>query len=437
MGRWEKLVVSLLVLGSCLWAAELRFEPEPRLLGTFQIVVVGVSDDVGEVVLFNLVTKEHLLLKLQKDGDVLKSPALQVLRHCDKLTVGDAIPVRISSVGEHLVAATDLACGLSAMAKVGPRAGAGEIRLEVWDGGEWKPAESLGAGEHRLHVVFPPADLSCERDRLPGGLIIRAGREERQLELKEDAETSGSFTWHFSGAFEVDKRTQQLLFVLRWAENLLKVPAVCMSVLFLAADQEFLAQIRPLHVEIKPDVALFVPAGCRITLALAWPKDPEEVLWWAAGQWFAGQILELAVDDGVGKLVPQYPEALVMKVFARKGETWGTTQVVVSFIPRPRLAFVDPGPAKEIVDPWPKDKEFKLRLSGAPGLPPQISVRMGKLGPHPRERVIALALVGEGVYESALLDPRDWQAEAGEVLWAQLCYPEPMQCVISVILRLR
>ncbi|MFN3346980.1 MAG: hypothetical protein ACK42E_04125, partial [Candidatus Bipolaricaulaceae bacterium] len=233
-----------------------------------------------------------------------------------------------------------------------------------------------------------------------------------------------------------DKATTQLLFVFRWDEKCLRVPAICASVVFRAVGEEFVAPIRSLPLKVEPDAALFVPLGCRATLRLVQPEKADEVLWWVAGRWEKGEELEFFVDDRVAGL-PSYPEALVLRVFARKGETWGTTNVAVSVVPRLQLSFVDPETNEKILAAWPKEKAFKLRITEAFGFPETISVVVGKLGPHPRERPVTLSQTGQGVYESDPLDPQDWQAKTGEFLWAQVCYPKPVECVISVLLPLR
>ncbi len=436
MRRLGRMLAGMLFVGFCAAAVELLFEPQPCLLGTFQILVRGELEQTGEVVLLNLTTKEQLVLELYRDGNVLKSRLLQVLRPCDPLTVEGAVPVRVSGVGDHLVAATALGCGLSAVTKVGPRPGAAELVLERKEGEEWRPADGLGAGDYRLRVLYPPADLTCDPDRLPGGLVVRAAENELALELSEVAGSSGSFVWHFSGSFEVDKSSQQLLFVFRWDDQQLKIPAVCTSVVFRAVDQELAVGIQPLQVEIEPGDALLLPVGCRASLKLTQPKEPDEVLWWAVGRWYAGTSLDLVVGEpGAGILA--YPAALVLRVFARKGEIWGVRNVAVSVIPRPELAFIDPDTGERILAAWPKEKSVKIQLSQAWGLPPEIALVVGKLGPHPKERSLVLRQVKEGVYESDLLHPGDWQVQAGEYLWAQLCYPGPIECVISVLLLLR
>lgn len=440
MGRRVGLILGGLLSFSLLGlpAAELLFEPAPRLLGTFHVVVRGVPEEKGEVVLFNVASGERLVLSLTKVDGVLKSELVQVLRPCDSPQT-KAHTLRVREAGELLVAVTELACGLSAVAKVEPRAGKPELFLEAKDGEQWKPVKALEAGEYRVRVVYPPADRTCEPDPLPHGLRVRAGPKEITLELKEDAPTSGSFTWRFSTAFELDRETHELMFVLKSDKESLRVPAVCTTVIFFALDQRLEARIQLLSVEVKPATVLLVPVGCKAELRVEKPEKPEEVWWWVPGRgWFAGPSFEIFVDEPTLPRVPKYPEALLIEVFVRKGAAWGISQAALSLIPRPKLLFVDPGTGEEIVGAWPVDRELKLRVTDLLGFPGEvIRVRMGKLGPHPLERPVELRKVKEGVYESEILSPKLWHAKAGEYLWAQLHYPEPIECVISVLLPLR
>jgi len=437
MRRAAACLLVLLLWGISLWAVELRFEPRPRLLETFQIVLEGGGGKEEKVVLFNATTGQRWVVELKRDGPVLKSPPLQVVRSCDTPKAG-AIPIEVTQVGELLVVATDVACGLSAVAKVEPREGRCQVFLEVKEGEEWKPAAGLGAGEHRVRIVYPPADRTCDPDPLPQGLKVRLGSTELLLSLVEDAPSSGAFTWDFSGAFKVDREGQRLLFVMKWGDQSVEVPE-CTTVVFQAADCELAVRIQLLSVEIKPATALLIPLGCQAKLWLSQPEDPDEVLWWVPGRgWFSGPSLEFVVDEPLIPGLPRYPEALLAKAFVRKGAAWGTCQAALSLIPRPKLLFLDANTGEEITGAWPSDQDFKLRVTDVVGWPDHVlAVRMGKLGPHPRERTVELRQIREGVYESEPLNPRLWQAQAGEFLWAQICYPEPIECVISVLLPLR
>lgn len=439
--RWGVICGVLLFFGFLGFsAAELRFEPMPRLLETFHIVVRGVPAEKGEAVLFNAATGQRLVVPLErpKDKDLLKSPPIQVVRACDERKASYAVEVR--GPGDLLVAATELACGLSAAARAHPRAGEPELFLEIKEGEEWKPIKALGAGEYRIRVVYAPADRTCERDPLPHGLKIRAGIKEISLELQEDAPTSGSFSWGFSVAFELDREARRLFLVLTEREKrVLEVPAECARVVFSAVEKHLEAPVQLLPVEVQPATALLVPVGCRAKLWVAKPEKPDEVWWWVPGRgWLPGLSFELLAEEPLAPGMPRYPEALLAKIFVRKGAAWGTVQTALSFVPRPKLLFLDAKTGDVVVEPWPADKELKLRVVDLVGVPKEtLRANVGKLGLHPMERVVELYLVEEGVYESKPLSPKAWQAKAGDYLWVQFHYPEPIECVISVLLLLR
>ncbi|MCX7844208.1 MAG: hypothetical protein N2507_02450 [Candidatus Bipolaricaulota bacterium] len=440
MSKGVGLVVGLLVGFWGLQAAEIAFEPAPRLLGTFALVVRGVAADQGEAVLFNAATGQRLVLPLERHGPVLRTPPILAVRPCDPRPAGQRVHLlEVTGVGELLVAATALGQGLSAAAKVGPREGRCELLLEAKEGEEWKPVQALGAGEYRVRLVCPPADRTCQPDPLPRGLRVRLGQTELTLDLLEDGNATGHFVWTFSSAFALDRERPELLFVLRWEDRAVAVAAEQARLILQVGEKELGVPVPLLPVEVQPATALLVPAGCRAQLELRQPAEPDEVLWWVPGRgWFAGVSLELAADEPLALGVPRYPEALLAKVFVRKGAAWGATQVAVSIAPRPRLLFVDPKTGEEIRGPWPAAQEFRIRMVDPLGFPGDaLAVYVGKLGPQPLERRVELRPVEGGVYESAPLSPRLWQAKPGEFLWAQVRYPAPVACVVSVLLPLR
>jgi len=184
-------------------------------------------------------------------------------------------------------------------------------------------------------------------------------------------------------------------------------------------------------------MAVCLPTGCRARINLLRPEEPDEVLWQVSGWgWISGKTLEIAAEKPLPSL-PSFPYALLVRVFARTGENWGTAQIAVTVVERPRLSFVDPQ-SGETLENLSLDSSFKIRLENVLGLEDgTLKVHIGKLGPHPMPKAVELRKVGEGVYESAPLNPRAWQAKPGDFLWAELEYPVPSTCAVTALLPLR
>lgn len=434
-GLWA--VGMILLSWGVLQAEVIRFEPMPQLLQTFYVVVEGVPKEEGTAVLLNATTGKVWTLELKRTGDVLKSPALQAVRSCDQASP-ETIAIEINQVGDLLVAATELGDGASTVAKVGPRVGECMISLEVREGEAWKPTSTLGAGEYRLKVEYPACDQTCGQDALLGGLNVRLDHTEITLALEETDKTSGVFFWTFSGSFNLDREKQELTYRITWEDQELTVPSVC-GVAFRAGGKELVAKVETLAVEIGPGVAMFIPAGCGAKLQVTAPPEPEEVLWYVPGRgWFSGNTLEFVVGADLASPMPVYPYALLVRVFVRKGGTWGTTQTALTIVSRPELSFIDAASGQPLTGPWPANKTFKVRVAGVTDFVGQnIFVRMGKLGPDPKEREVELRPVQDGLYETEPLSPETWQAKPGDILWVEFCVPAPTVCVISAILPLR
>ncbi|MCS7240060.1 MAG: hypothetical protein NZ651_02290 [Candidatus Bipolaricaulota bacterium] len=434
--RFWMLGVFLLSCGF-VQAEVIRFEPAPQLLQTFYVVVEDTPAQEGKALLLNATTGKVWVLELKRAGDVLKSPALQAIRPCDQRPA-EIMAIEISQVGDLLVAATELGEGASTVAKVGPRPGECTITLEVQEGAEWKPATTLGIGKYRLKVECPPYDKTCEQDVLPGGLTARMDQTEITLALQEADKTGGVFFWTFSGDFQLDKGKQELIYRLAWEDQELTIPSTCRLV-FRAGGKELMTRVETLAVEIGPSMAMFIPAGCGAKLQVLAPSEPDEVLWYVPGRgWFSGYTLEFVATDDLAAPVPVYPYALLVRVFVRKGNAWGTTQMALTVTPRPELTFVDAKSGQPIKGPWPINQSLKVQVAGIPDFVSEgLFVRVGKLGPEPMERKVGLRRVQEGLYESEPLVPEAWQTKPGDILWVEFGVPAPILCVVSAILPLR
>jgi len=145
-----RTLVILLSLGAVFaaQAAEIRFDPEPKLLGKFQIVVEGVQERSGKVWLLNLASGKLWELPLVLEGAVLKTPVLQAVRACDTPDE-DVKAIEIASAGDTLVAATELGCGLSVTQKIGPREGKPAFEVQILS------EEGVEAGLHPFHRALP------------------------------------------------------------------------------------------------------------------------------------------------------------------------------------------------------------------------------------------------------------------------------------------
>lgn len=431
MRRVVVLLVGLAVIGA---ATEILFEPAPTLFGVFQLVVRGVDAENGKAVLVNLATGELKPVELSCAGSgLLKSGPILVRRQCDLLPEREGLEeIIVSGVGDTLVAATELGCGLSVAHKVGPRAGPIKMRLEKLVDEKWQEVQTLRAGTYRLVVIAPEHDRTCELDPLPDGLKISSETESLVVDIKESAPASGEFSFEFRGEFQLDREKGELWYRISWDGGEFRVSAPCAPVVFYAAGQEIRVEVETIAVEASSGPILIVPVGCQAQVCVVKPAEPDEVWWQLSGYgWHKGNCFE------VGANVPTFPEALLLRVLARQGADWGMTQIALTVVDRPRLSFVTQD-GKEVSRPWPATEQLRVRVEGILGFfADSVVVRVGKLGPHPMTREIRLSSTPQGYYESAALAPSDWNASSGDILWAELCYPEPMGCCFSVILPLR
>jgi hypothetical protein len=441
-----RTLVILLSLGAVFaaQAAEIRFDPEPKLLGKFQIVVEGVQERSGKVWLLNLASGKLWELPLVLEGAVLKTPMLQAVRACDTPDE-DVKAIEIASVGDTLVAATELGCGLSVTQKIGPREGKPAFEVQILSEEGWMRVCTLSTGRFRVFLRAPFLDRTCDPDPLPGGLVLQVGNERKTVSLRESGPTTGEFVFEFQGKLELDREKAELIYRMEWAEESWSFPALCQTVTFHSAwekehtpweNVKLELKVATLEVTVGP-MAVFLPTGCRARIDLLRPEEPDEVLWQVSGWgWVSGKTLEIAAEEPALSL-PNFPYALLVQVFARAGENWGKAQIAITVVERPHISFVDPE-SKEKLESLPADASFKIRVEKAMGLADEIlKVRLGKLGLHPLPKEVELRRVGEGIYESDPLNPREWQARPGDFLWAELEYPAPITCAIATLLPLR
>jgi|GEM_PF-3379516 len=441
----RRLVILLgVAAGMVAQAAEIRFDPDPKLLGKFQIVVDGVEEKSGKVWLLNATSGQLWEIPITLEGGILKTPVLQAVRPCDTPDP-DAKAIEITSVGDTLVAATELGCGLSVTRKVGAREGKPALEVQILSQDEWKPVDALSTGRFRVLIKAPFLDRTCDPDPLPGGLVLEVGNERKCVPLQESDLTTGEFVFEFQGKLELDREKGALLYRMEWDGGGWSFPGLCQSVIFhtawgkehtLEENVELKLKVATLEVRVGP-TAVFLPVGCRARLELLWPEEPDEVLWRVSGWgWTSGKVLELAAEESSFSL-PTFPYALLAQVFARTGENWGTVQIAITVVERPSLSFVDPVSGEKL-ESLSADAPFKIRVENALGLMDEtLKVRVGKLGLHPMPKAIELHRVEDGTYESTSLNPHDWQTKPGDFLWAELDYPAPITCAIAALLPLR
>jgi len=441
--RWLVILVGVAV-SLVSQAAQITFDPDPKLLGKFQIVVEGVQDQSGKAWLLNATSGKLWELPLTREGEVLKTPVLQAVRPCDTPDAG-VKAIEITSVGDILVAATELGCGLSTTKKVGAREGKPALEVQIFSQDEWKTIDALSTGRFRVLIKAPFLDLTCDPDALPGGLILSAGNERKWFPLKESGPATGEFIFEFQGKLELDREKAELVYRMEWDGESWSFPALCQTVTFHTAWENEHTQAENVGLEIAVatvevavgPVAVFLPAGCRARIDLLRPEEPDEVLWHVSGWgWVSGKTLEIAAEEPAFSL-PSFPYALLVRVFARLGNDWGTTPIAITVVERPLLSFVDPFSGEKL-ESLPVEAPFKIRVEKALGLVDEtLQVRVGKLGLHPMPKAIELRRVEEAAYESTSLNPHDWQAKPGDFLWAELAYSAPLTCTFVALLALR
>ncbi len=420
--RWM-LAVALLVLPAL--GAEVAFETAPRLTGTFQVVVTGVAEAAGEVTLVVLGTGQVLRVDLQREGDELRSGPIFVRRACDPL--GD--PHLVAAVGDTIVAATDLGGGLSATARVGPRArGSDEptLILERWDNVnmEWVGAEEMSPALFRIVLHDLSLDTSCDRDEIELPVVL--GGKEFLLPLTEGAPTSGSFAGEF--VVTLEPRACYLWLLAATVEGGLLAeaplpPGACLICRW--EDAALRAPLPLLPITLAPSDPL-LPVGCVGEVRLAQPERPDEVRWCVDGAERVGGLSFALFADA--------PRTVSVVALVRTGLLWDRAETVVTFVPQLKLSFVDAATGLRASEPWPCTQEVQIKAQDVTGDAPVVVV--GRLGPDPRSQEITLERAADGVFVSRPLRPADFGACAGDVLWAQ--YKHPSGChTVYILLALR
>ncbi|MBC7220274.1 hypothetical protein H5T55_02115 [Candidatus Bipolaricaulota bacterium] len=410
--RWLLVLLALPALG-----AELQFEGEPHLAGTFKVVVTGVAATSGQATLVVLRTGEVIRVDLRCEEGRLASPPIHARRPCDP----DGDPSLSVELGDTVVAATDLGGGLSRTALVAAREpGVPALAFERWDNVdmEWVPAEEVGPALFRFVVADRSLDTTCARD--PVALSVTIGGEEFSLPLVEDAPASGAFVVEFVVALEPQDGALWLELVTVEGDLLAAVPVEGGTyVVGRHGAETRQVPFAPLSVTLEPsDLAL--PVGCVGEVRVTEPAGADEVRWWVDG---------VARSGGLGlPLFADAPRSASVVALVRQGLLWGRAETEVTFVPRVRLSFVDATTGARPTEPWPCSLEILVRADGATG---PVEVMVGRLGPDPRVQTLTLASDVDGAFVSAAIRPADLGACAGEVLWAQ--FRDPRGCYTAYI----
>ncbi|HNR24596.1 MAG TPA: hypothetical protein PKG50_04125 [Candidatus Bipolaricaulis anaerobius] len=413
--RWF-LVLALIALPA--WGAEIQFDAEPRLGGTFRVVVTGVPEEGGQATLLVLRTGAVVPVALAREGDVLRSAPIHIRRACDP----EGTPSVSVQLGDTVVAATELGGGLAAPARVGPR-GPDEptVALERWDNVEmeWVAAEEMGPALFRIVLTDPSRDTTCEREALALELAL-AGKE-FALPLEEDGPVTGKFVGEFVVALE-PRGCDLGLRVTTVGGDLLTEAAVstgaCLTCTWEGASLR--APLPVLPIALAPE-ALVLPVGCVGEVHLARPERPDEVRWCVDGVERAGELSLTLLADA--------PRDVIVVALVRKGLLWERAQTTVAFVPQVKLSWVDATTGLPPTEPWPCTQPLQIRADDVTGPAPVLLV--GKLGPDPRIQEIPLAESDGGVFVSGALRPADFAACAGDVLWAQ--FRDPRGCYSAYI----
>ena len=416
--RWLLLLVTLPVLG-----AEIQFDGELHLAGTFKVIVTEVAATSGQATLIVLRTGEVIQVDLRCEGARLESPPIHARRPCDP----ERDPSLSVELGDTIVAATDLGGGLSTTALVGPREpGVPSLALERWDNVEmeWVPAEEMEPALFRFVLDDRSLDTTCERDSF--ALPVAIGEEELSLTLVEGAPTSGAFSVEFVVALEPREGALWLQLVTVDGDLLAEVPVEeGTSVVGRRGEEARHARLALLPVALEP-AELAIPVCCVGEIRVTTPEGADEVRWWVDGAARSGDLaLPLCADA---------PRSASVVAFVRQGLVWGRAEAAVTFVPRVRLSFVDAATGARPAEPWPCGLEIRIRADEVTGPAPVVMV--GKLGPDPRVQELTLAQDATGAFVSAPLRPSDLGACSGDVLWAQ--FRDPRGCYTAyTILPLR
>lgn len=413
--------VLLAVLALCIVpaiAAEITFEPIPRIDGAFVVVLEGV-EGIGQITLLNLDTDEVIRVALRREGDQLITESIAARRTCRCTDYPAGIELVVEA-GHTLVAATTLGGGLSTAVVVGPRAPRpGEPVLALRAGEEFasdSPADrALRTGIHLIEVHDAQEDTTCGHDEVR--VLGVLGSEAFYVTLQEAGATSGRFTCPVR--LDIVPDGVELRVVLSDLQGGILADVVWHSGIELAlhyGDQELVRAVEPLTVLLSHE-ELVLPVDCKGDLCVRKPESFDEVRWYIGAQ--------LEAHDGaclrLGGFRAHPPTIVTVQV--RTGIAWGTAWIDYEIIPRASVSFVPADMERPADAPWSLSSPLRVRLEHVHGDPaPRVLVgRLGgtqvmelELAPVERER---------GVFQSAPLTPCGLNAGPGDVIYVQ--YKDP------------
>ncbi|MGC9529886.1 MAG: hypothetical protein ACP5G2_04620 [Candidatus Bipolaricaulaceae bacterium] len=397
------------------FGGQIRFDPAPiPLKGTFNVEVMGIEAETGEVVVVNLRTEDLVRVPLRAEGDRLIGGPIQALRPCDQASE-ETIAMQVA-VGDFLVAATDLADELSVTARVTtPPAARPTLTLEDTDGA-LGPGKVLTEGSFRLAVEDAGQDVACAEEYVP--VELRLGSSRLTVDAVEDGVASGRFLFAFT--LQVNPVDDGLVAqVLHGGDAILESPlreGLALEISYRNLRQSFpLGMLKDAKLQAKPAVE---DVGCPIVVTLSAPQQPDQVLWFLGGDKQAERGTKLYVIRSEAT----YPEGLSVVALVRQGGLWGRAEVGVVFVPPTELSFVDPDTGDELEGPCVCASPIQVKVTGAYDDPaPQVWI--GKLGPDCSAQELSLQAQDDGSYLSAAFRPEEFGACAGQVLWIQ--YKDP------------
>lgn len=411
-------------------AGKIQIDPSPiPLKGTFQVVVTGLQDATGDVLVVNVRTGEEIRVPLEAKGGRLLAGPIYALRDCDD-AAGKAHVIRVQ-VGDVIVAATELEKGLSVTAVVEVIGGEPALTVERWDEGQalWCPSPPLEPGKIRIVVEDPGKDVLCEPESVQ--VTIRLGGEEKDLDAREKGATSGRFVSELELSIERDGPALKAVLAHKGSEFLSTPLAEDMALTVIYGDLAYSVSLPSLAVGLE-STEIVEDTGCPVKLALAEPTDPDEVIWYVD----EAERTERGPEIKLIRTEPTYPDGLSVVALVRKGTLWGKAEAKVVFVPHTEIEFVQAGSGKTAKAPCQCDMPLRVKLTSVyDDAAPRVWV--GVLGPGCTAKELTLEPKGNGVFVSEPFRPEELSACAGDILWAQYKDPTCLEDVAYTLLRLR
>lgn len=428
------LLLAVLALGVLAWAATIQFDPAPvPLKSAFQVRVVGIQAEAGDVVVVNVNTGELVRVPLKPVDGRLVSEEIYALRDCDQPPAGAQYVLHVA-MGDVLAAATELEDGLSTTALVTAPQGRPELSLRAWDGTRnvWCPRQvghELSPGRLLVTVADPVVDVSCDQESVP--LALALGDHGTQLDLREEGPAAGRFSAEIELVME-PLGSDVAIKLLHQGSELLSVTARAGLKLVLTYSQLVVSfPLASLEAALELEPGAREDIGCQILIKVA-EVEASEVRWFVEGIEQAERGPELRVV----RSEPTYPDEIQVIALVRQGALWDKVQTSVSFVPRTEISFVD-AETGEPVSGWTVcSRPMAVKLTQVYD-DPAPRAWFGLLGPSCSAQEIPLIPQGEGEYLSQAILPEELGACAGDVLWAQYKDPTCPEDVAYVLLVLR